>query len=233
MFGWEFPPHISGGLGTACFGLTTSLAESDTKILFVIPKAVQETVDEKLVIISASNIDLSCSSIAGQKIRHKQLVNKSEAEKEESNFEQINVHSELTPYTSQDVFSEKVSIAKWNYQFSEVSSPSSVVAEQTNKPVGIRYQFSGTYGPNLIDEVAMYGLAGGEVARRNNFDIIHAHDWLTFAAGIAAKKISGKPLVVHVHATEVDRAGKNVDAQIFNIEREGKEDADRIIAVSQ
>src|SRR5690606_29397982 len=98
---------------------------------------------------------------------------------------------------------------------------------------GVRYQFSGSYGPSLLEEVKRYGKIGGEIARQHNFDIIHAHDWLTFPAGTEAKNVSGKPLVLHVHATEYDRAGdKNIDTRIFEIEKNGLLAADLIIAVS-
>jgi glycogen synthase len=73
-----------------------------------------------------------------------------------------------------------------------------------------------------------------EIARHHSFDVIHAHDWLTYLAGIEAKRISGKPLIIHVHATEFDRAGeKNIDKRVFEIERKGMEEADLIIAVSK
>jgi glycogen synthase len=235
MFGWEFPPHISGGLGTACFGLTESLAKADTKILFVIPKTDKESTDESLRIISASNIDVPVTLIPKRNIEPDQEGCGSESVKTIGNLEVIRINAELPPYTSQDVLSETVSLTTWNYQFSETcrSTSSYLNTDQTIAPVSIRYPFSGGYGPNLQDEVAAYGLAGAEIARENIFDIIHAHDWLTFTAAKAAKKISGKPLVVHVHATEFDRAGKKVDRQIFNMEREGMEVADRVIAVSQ
>ena len=64
------------------------------------------------------------------------------------------------------------------------------------------------------------------------FDVIHAHDWLTYYAGIAAKRVSGKPLVVHMHATEYDRSGENVNTQVYAIEKAGMEAADKVIAVS-
>lgn len=234
MFGWEFPPHISGGLGTACFGLTESLAKAYTKILFVIPKAGKVNTEDRLQIISASNIDIPVSSIIKLKIQHQEQGSKSEIAKSIRNLEVIGVHAELTPYTTQDILSEAVPLTKWNYQFSESSFPTPYwKTVQPNVLVGARYPFSGSYGTNLMDEVAAYALAGAEIAKQEEFDVIHAHDWLTFAAGMAAKKISGKPLVVQVHATEFDRAGKNVDRKIFNLEREGMENADRVIAVSQ
>ncbi len=70
-----------------------------------------------------------------------------------------------------------------------------------------KYKFSGEYGKDLMEEVSRYAIIAGALALRNNFDVIHAHDWLTYPAGIAAKEVSGKPLVIHVHATEFDRSG--------------------------
>ncbi|HEY0744653.1 MAG TPA: glycosyltransferase family 4 protein, partial [Chryseosolibacter sp.] len=96
------------------------------------------------------------------------------------------------------------------------------------------YNFTGKYGPSLLDEVTKYAEVAGVIAAQNEFDLIHAHDWLTYLAGIEARKISGKPLVIHVHATEFDRAGeKNVDPRVFEIERKGMMEADMIITVSQ
>jgi glycogen(starch) synthase len=235
MFGWEFPPHISGGLGTACFGLTESLTKENTQILFVIPKTDNESIEEGLRIRSASNVEIPISSIVKHTIQHKHKCGDSEISQSESKLEVIRVTAELTPYTSPHVLSDIASISNWNYQFSESSIVPSfdLNTNKAKEQATIRYQFSGGYEPNLLEEVERYGLAGAEIARQETFDIIHAHDWLTYKAGIAAKEISGKPLVIHVHATEFDRAGKNVDGQIFRMEREGMEAADRIITVSE
>src|SRR5690606_39864522 len=95
------------------------------------------------------------------------------------------------------------------------------------------FEFSGTYGKDLMMEVSRYALVAGQIAKDKEHDIIHAHDWLAFPAGIAAKRISGKPLIIHVHATEFDRTGESVNQQVFEIEKSGMEEADHIIAVSQ
>jgi glycosyltransferase involved in cell wall biosynthesis len=236
MLGWEFPPHISGGLGTACFGLTESLIRSDTKILFVIPKTDKETNDGRLSVISASNIDVPRAMIPKVNVKSVQEDGGSECVKAIGNLEVIRINAELPPYTTQDVLSEAVSLSNWNYQFSESNFTNTIAhlkADQTLEEVNTRYSFSGGYGPNLQEEVAAYGLAGAEIARQNSFDIIHAHDWLTFTAGIAAKKVSGKPLVVHVHATEFDRSGNHIDTKIFKLEQDGMNAADHVIAVSE
>src|SRR3984957_5568825 len=90
------------------------------------------------------------------------------------------------------------------------------------------------YGGALFGEVARYALFGGKLASEEQFDIIYAHDWLSFGAGMAAKQVSGKPLIVHVHATEFDRSGgDNVNQYVYDIERVGMEMADAVIAVSE
>ena len=85
-----------------------------------------------------------------------------------------------------------------------------------------------------MEEVARYAMVAAQVARNleGQFDVIHAHDWLTYYAGIAAKRVSGKPLVVHMHATEFDRSGEHINEQTYAIERAGMEAADKVIAVS-
>jgi len=97
-----------------------------------------------------------------------------------------------------------------------------------------KYNFSGKYGANLMEEVSRYAMVGGAIAMQNagKFDVIHAHDWLTYLAGIAAKRVSGKPLVIHVHATEFDRNANGVNSEVFKLEKMGMEEADKVITVS-
>ncbi|MDD5713015.1 MAG: glycosyltransferase family 4 protein, partial [Smithellaceae bacterium] len=91
---------------------------------------------------------------------------------------------------------------------------------------------SGAYGPDLVAEVLRYGQVAGAIAESHSFDAIHAHDWMTVYAALHARRISGKPFVLHVHATEFDRSGEHVNQQIYDIERYGMESADHIVAVS-
>jgi glycogen(starch) synthase len=210
MFGWEFPPHISGGLGTACFGLTKALAEADTEIIFVIPRTESETETDHLELVNASKIPISTEEIKA-----------TPSVRQYSNLVTVGVTSAIKPYTSPDVFVHQENLKTWSYQFAG------------NKNAKGCYPFSGTYNHNLMEEVVRFAAAAVEIAGQQQFDIIHAHDWPTFAAGIAVKKLTGKPLVLHVHATEYDRAGEQGDAQIYDIERTGMECADRIIAVSR
>lgn len=119
---------------------------------------------------------------------------------------------------------------------------SSIVEEERRRQTedfriqyGMKYKFSGKYGTNLMEEVARYAMVGGTIAmqHKDEFDVIHAHDWLTYLAGIAAKELTGKPLVVHVHATSYDRGDeKHIDTRILDIETRGMLAADRVVTVS-
>ncbi|MBN8219059.1 MAG: glycosyltransferase family 4 protein [Spirochaetes bacterium] len=91
----------------------------------------------------------------------------------------------------------------------------------------------GHYAGNLVAEVQRYALAALGIAADEDFDVIHAHDWMTFEAAVAVKRATGKPLVVHVHSTEYDRSGDAINWAIYHVEKSGMDAADRIIAVSQ
>ncbi len=207
MFGWEFPPHIAGGLGTACYGLTQGLAKNHVQVSFVMPKASGDEDQRKVKIINASDVEWNPY--------YSELLHKNK----EVSF--IEVNSALVPYIGLDDY------------FNVVNQIESGVFEKKVPGEKRRYLFSGTYGKNLLEEVNHYAIVAAEIAKTENFDIIHAHDWLTFRAGIMARKISGKPLVIHVHATEFDRSSDdNRNDIVYNMEKEGMEGADAICAVS-
>lgn len=206
MFGWEFPPNISGGLGTACYGIVKGLMSSgDVQVTFVVPKSHGNEQPEDVQLISADNVPVG-SEINNALIR--------------GNISFLEVHSRLVPYLTPESYAGNYQSSRANIETQEVIQP------------GTRIKFSGEYGPNLFDEINKYALVAKTIARENRFDIIHAHDWLTFPAGIAARQVSGKPLVVHVHSTDFDRSGGNINPAIYSIEKQGMEVADQIIAVS-
>ena len=68
MFGWEFPPHIAGGLGTACLGLTRGLAKQGVEVLFVMPKASGDEDQSAAKIINASDVDLCTNTMMWRNI---------------------------------------------------------------------------------------------------------------------------------------------------------------------
>ncbi len=214
MFGWEFPPHIAGGLGTACYGLTRALAQHDVEVTFVVPHAYGDEDQRFAKILNASEVEtIYGGSVSATDV---EFWNK---------MTFIHINSNMVPYISPEEFEQRTD-EYYRTQGQEHTQNSDIWAQ--------RYAFSGKYGANLMEEVARYAMVAAQVATdlAGQFDVIHAHDWLTYYAGIAAKKISGKPLVVHMHATEYDRSGENVNTEVYAIEKGGMHAADRVIAVS-
>lgn len=206
MFGWEFPPHITGGLGTACYGLVKGLARHNVEVTFIVPRMWGEEDQTFAKIVNASDVEISETNFSYDKyIEH---------------IRKVSVNSSLLPYVTPEDFERMMTERE--------------VIPGLALPLAFRakYLFSGKYGSNLYEEVSRYAMIAGVIARSYKHDIIHAHDWLTYTAGIAAKKVSGKPLVIHVHATEFDRSGENVNQYVYDIERRGMEEADRVITVS-
>ncbi len=207
MFGWEFPPHISGGLGTACYGLTKGMKKiDDLEIIFVVPKTFGGEDQNVVNIIGADNY------AKGEFLK--------EYEDVWNEIEVIEVSSNMVPYTDPGDF----------YQLVEKKENRYKKFIHTN--VGREIVINGGYGPGLWQEIYDYAHIASIIGKEHDFDIIHAHDWLTFQAGIAVKEVTGKPLVIHVHATDFDRSGGNVNPGVFEIEKKGMEAADKIIAVS-
>lgn len=210
MFGWEFPPHIAGGLGTACYGIVKGLAHNGVQAMFVMPSASGDEDRSAADIINASEIPVEVSST----MNVDDFLDK---------VQFVHIGTNMVPYLDPAEFH-------------------SLVEEDRKRQVrdfsihyGQTYKFSGKYGSNLMEEVARYAMVGGTIAmtHKGEFDVIHAHDWLTYMAGIAAKRLSGKPLVVHVHATSFDRSSdNNIDTRVYDIEKRGMEAADRVITVS-
>ncbi len=207
MFGWEYPPHISGGLGTASYGLIKGMSKlDDLDVIFVVPKAWGDEDQSGVRLVGANQVPVAFKQVFFKGIKRP--------------VEKIEVLSKIVPYTDPEDFWKRVS--------SEVSEYKMFV--QTNEKGKV--DFSGKYGPGLMDEIMKYAVVASVIADENEFDIIHAHDWLAYPAGIAAMEVSGKPLVIHVHATDFDRSGGNVNPDVYRIEKQGMDAASKIITVS-
>jgi len=210
MFGWEFPPHIAGGLGTACYGIVKGLAHNGVETLFVMPSASGDEDQSAATIINASDVPVALSATTDVD----EFLNK---------VKFLHIGSNMVPYLSPEEFHDMVETERKRQ------------VKDFRIQYGQKFKFSGKYGANLMEEVARYAMVGGTIAleRKDEFDVIHAHDWLTYYAGIAAKTLTGKPLVVHVHATSFDRgSADNIDTRVYDIERRGMEAADKVITVS-
>ncbi|GHS84802.1 glycosyl transferase [Bacteroidia bacterium] len=206
MFGWEFPPHITGGLGTACYGLAKGLLKQGVEVVFVVPKAYGDEDNNVAHIVNASDMEIDLRNKIYQRYWN--------------NLTYIEIGSKLVPYMG---FNDYLRLEK------------KLQVEGENIEDGFykrKFSFSGKYQSNLMEEVHQYALTAAMIATQYDYDIIHAHDWLCYEAGIAAKAASGKPLVIHVHATEFDRSGENVNQVVYDIERRGMQAADKVMTVS-
>jgi len=203
MFGWEFPPYMTGGLGTACFGITKALTGLGHEIIFVLPRVKGERQPSHVELISASEVPVSDQYL----------------EKYVSRLDIRLVDSILRPYLGEGQYKALLT-GQWGEKVEKEGGE------------GRFLDISGDYGPNIISEVLRYGRAAGAIAANLSFDVIHAHDWMTVFAGLHAREVSGKPFILHIHSLEFDRSGENTNREIFDVERYGMMEADHIIAVS-
>lgn len=181
-FGWDFPPSRNGGLGVACYGLTSELAQKDVEIIFVLPKHQEVKGKARFVFADATrNVNVKVREISSQ----------------------------LKPYHS------AMSLVYFITGYDKEGRP--IIKSRT-----------------IHEEAHRFAHQASLIAEEEDFDIIHAHDWTSYLAGVAAKITSGKPLILHVHATSYDQAASNnVDPNIYKIEKESFEQADKIVTVSQ
>jgi glycogen(starch) synthase len=331
MFGWEFPPFKTGGLGTACYGLTRGLKHMGVEVIFVMPKSCGAEESEHVKVIGAKDIridpdemadytydqsieaseavevidarDIRTDSDEMENYTYDQSIEASEAvevvdakdirtdsdEMENYTYDQsieaseavevidardiragpeetedythvrlVKVNVPLSPYARPEQHLEVQEVWRVNQRkLTETSEPSDKVVERqeiheknpsktqelrherqrevtvVNKP-SVKTSGDGElYGKSLFEEIEEYTSKAKIIAGTEKFDIIHAHDWMTFQAGIEARKVSGKPLVVHIHSTEYDRTGGwYPNSAVCDIEQTGAREADQVITVS-
>ena len=198
MFGWEFPPHILGGLGTASYGLTKGMYNNgDMEITFVIPKPYGDEEKGFANIIGACNTPVAWRDVNWD-------------------YVQSRIGNVMNPQLYFDLRDHIY--ADFNYlRLNDLGC----------------IEFSGRYPDNILEEINNYSIVAGVIARTVDFDISHSHDWLTYPAGIHAKNVTGKPLVIHVHASEFDRSRGKPNPTVFSIEKDGMMNAYHIITVSE
>lgn len=203
MLGWEFPPYSKGGLGTACYGLTKGLKNNDVDVTFVMPKAPNNA-KSHVKVLGANNYELEFPDGFYTDIK---------------GIKCYKIDSLLVPYITPEEY--KTNYEAYKYKYAKLKKKSS---NETDDDL---------YGHDLHSEVHRFAHKASLIAKENDFDVIHAHDWMTYPAALAVKHATGKPLVVHIHATDYDRSGGNgCNGYIYDIEREGFMQADKILAVS-
>lgn len=194
MFGWEFAPVQSGGLGTACAGITGGLLKAGVAVRFVLPR----------LHVRHQGNGIEMTGLFDQYAAHYQQL-----------LEITSLYTDLHPYLTEETYVDQ---QRW--------LEDSASMEQS------RSNFIPLYSKDLFNEVFRYTQLAAGLAAHVDYDIIHCHDWMTYDAGIWAKKISGRPLIAQVHATEFDRTGGHPNQWIYDAERRGMEAADLVITVS-
>ncbi|MHC4670967.1 MAG: glycosyltransferase family 4 protein [Planctomycetota bacterium] len=222
MLGWEFPPFISGGLGTACYGLTKAMSESGAEVLFLLPKPVASSYSTHVKMVSPKG-QLGSGSVYRLE------------EFENVTFRTLEAGGGISPYLKPEQYSELVVNQESELKQSQALESAGIYTPVDNPhtPTEAFIDARGAhYHGDMFDEIARYARLATQVAAGEDFDVVHAHDWMTYRAGIAVSALTGKPLVVHVHSTEFDRSGEHVNQRIYDIERQGMHAASQVIAVS-
>lgn len=211
MLGWEFPPVINGGLGVACHDLCIALSKQ-AKVTMIIPKSNPGFKIDNLNLIGLDTIDSDTLKHVDYKDEYK-------------TFEDVHfIPSDLNPYYTDRKATFKIPEVDFNSQYlKEVK-----VGNRSTKV----FHIDDLYGGNVIEKVTVFGKLAVRLALTLDFDIIHAHDWMTMIAGMKIKAKTGKPLVVHVHSLEVDRGGVNSKGWVYQMEKLGMETADVLMPVS-
>jgi glycosyltransferase involved in cell wall biosynthesis len=252
MLGWEFPPFISGGLGTACYGLTKAMSSLGTDIMFVLPRPVSTPFSTHVRLVSPRPGSPLASPTTEFRLD----------EFEHVTFRTIDSAIGADPYNTpagyqhqQQGGADPGAGAATGASFGTgAATTQTTVAEVTRTtrvvPVGPRPEYQvmnpgsapeaappppppgSNYAGDMFSEIQRYAALASEIARNESFDVVHAHDWMTFPAGLAVAALKGVPLVVHVHSTEFDRSGQHIDQRIYDIERRGMHGAIKVIAVS-
>lgn len=206
MLGWEFPPFITGGLGVACYGLTRALDRLGHEVIFVLPRAVD----------------------GAAPTRPRLLAPAREQPHGRTRGRRAAAAGQVSASLPAEVMDPAGTFRHVEFRAVEAAFSSSYPGfhpGSANEP-------GDDYAGDLTADAERYARLVVTLARHERFDVIHAHDWLTFPAGIAISRVTGRPLVVHVHSTEFDRSGEHANRAICDIERRGLHSADRVIVVS-
>jgi glycogen synthase len=236
MLGWEFPPFISGGLGTACYGLTKAMSALGTDVMFVLPRPVSTPFSTHVRLVSPRPDSPLASPTTELRLDEFERVTFRTIDAGLSNpyqtAQQYAGKPEVQPQPQVVVDKQRLTRESTVQTVTPAQPPAQQAPAPAPAPAASPPAAGSPYAGDMFQEVQRYALLASEVARQEDFDVVHAHDWMTYPAGLAVSALKGKPLVVHVHSTEFDRSGVNVDQRIYDIERRGMHGAIKVIAVS-
>ena len=208
MLGWEIYPVFAGGMGVVTSEIVHGLTDANIGVHFVIPRLPQKIEIDKVNFTSAHEYVPQDKTI--------NLISK-----KTSYFKKTYIDTIFEPYKTQNIYRNGYSTREEIFETKNSIEKSNSITSTKS-----------LYNKEILRDIKMFEDRTAEIALESNFDLIHAHDWITFRAAITAKHLTGKPVVLHVHATEIDRSGNNPNKIVFDIEKECLEQADFVIAVS-
>ena len=237
MLGWEYPPHISGGLGTACEGLTTALSGYNVDIDFVVPRVFGDENTEHIRLLGAlysqsnpDHVPRPAKPTAAR--RDEPIAGEQSVAQTTPTTTTYAIPSLLSPYLNEveyaAVFEQRLSDSPGELALAQTNTEAMVVEHEANRPSAARPH----YGRDLFAEVARFSGAAVHATRAGHYDLVHAHDWMTFPAGLRIASEHDIPLITHVHSLEFDRAGHGGNPKITAVERAGVDGSKRVVAVS-
>jgi len=261
MLGWEFPPYVSGGLGTACYGLTRALARQGHQVTFIIPKPIESNEHDHVRLLSPASLGKPIPAFSaaggGSVLGGEPIASKDHRASDPGQEFSTPMGGRLQILSAPAGFSSPyhgfaptppTEAQKELLELLTLASSGDEVASKRLRELGfeagspghdaavaaseIDAGGMGDYGRDLFGDSQRYARICMHLSRSVEFDVIHAHDWLTYPAGVAIRAVSGKPLVCHIHATEFDRSGEHVNQQVYDIERMGMHACDKLVAVS-
>jgi len=274
MLGWEFPPFLAGGLGTACHGLTKGLVNHGHEVLFVLPQATPDNLKTHVQLLGPHTLKARAAHVRLQAAAGTPAPTPFGSPQVAAGVPALpdiptgipsgipdstgilpEVPVTSHPYPGIDLGDTLTKVVKrlhaaagknaWSGggavsradRFAALRSTSATeLAAAMDDVLGSLDQMGGRdggYGGDLFGDAQRYAGLVAALGVHERFDVIHAHDWLAYPAGLTLRALTGKPLVCHIHATEFDRSGEHVNRQVYDIERAGLNGADRVIAVSR
>ncbi|QHL86674.1 glycosyltransferase [Nibribacter ruber] len=221
MLGWEDQPVLNGGVGKACFHLAESLT-NEVELTLIVPQAEGQAYSQRTNVVGLNDLDLAAVTQAPVTKSYERFA------------KTYRVPANLFPYENEDEYYVKEALAK-----EAALQEGETLAEQPNEtaPEVPRPQpeIAIATGPRgtLNFEVIQFARFAARLASHKEIDVVYAHDWMTFLAGIEIKNQRKVPLVLHVHSLTFDRQVAQPWGWVYELEAKAMQQADLILAVSE
>lgn len=214
MMGWEYPPRITGGLGVATKGLMTALSRLGNTVDILLPRLTgdeEELPGVRLLDFKKNKNLLSPNDLLNLAKRYYRLF---------QHFYPVSTYGAQGDHPLE--YANKVDKAIRGFLH-----PASFNLDSLD------HLLTGSYSNRIYQEINLFAEWAVLVSTKLEYDLIHAHDWMTYKAAIGAHRLSGKPLICHIHSTEFDRSGEQVNQYVYDLEREAYHTATMNITVSE